>query len=304
MVSYVNEVLSKEVRTETGSHPDARVRITDDHPYNGIIFCGAGTHIRVAERRVAPSTHGRSPSHAGNEAHRAQHTRDGASLAGIRDWVPTKIANVLLPLGTLEPDGVAPNGTGILAPRVNAMIAPVTRSVNGKTDQDTRSSQLSGATAKTWAELYARGRFHVEGTFIPHPPVCVGQGAAALADRWLPLIVSAALRPQTIVAARQPFLTRQIVGRYVIMPDHVHLFVRGDRSFTLSSWIGGLKRAMCVGLKLPCLWQPGFFDHILRSDESYAEKWNYVRNNPVRAGLARTADEWPYQGEIAVIDRA
>jgi REP element-mobilizing transposase RayT len=49
------------------------------------------------------------------------------------------------------------------------------------------------------------------------------------------------------------------VGRYVIMPDHVHLFVRGDRSFTLSSWIGGLKRAMCVALKLPRLWQPGFF---------------------------------------------
>ena len=29
------------------------------------------------------------------------------------------------------------------------------------------------------------------------------------------------------------------VGPYVIMPDHVHLFVRGDRSFRLSNWIGG-----------------------------------------------------------------
>jgi len=94
------------------------------------------------------------------------------------------------------------------------------------------------------------------------------------------------------------------LGRYVIMPDHVHLFVRGDRSFTLSSWIGGLKRAMCVALKLPHLWQPGFFDHILRSDESYAEKWSYVRDNPVRAGLVRNAGDWPYQGEIVVIDRA
>ena len=47
-----------------------------------------------------------------------------------------------------------------------------------------------------------------------------------------------------------------------------------------------------------------FFNHILRGDESYAEKWNYVRDNPVRAGLVRTADEWPYQGEIVVIDRA
>ena len=42
---------------------------------------------------------------------------------------------------------------------------------------------------------------------------------------------------------------------------------------------------------------------ILRSDESYADKWNYVRENPVRAGLFRDASEWPYQGEIVVIDR-
>ena len=51
----------------------------------------------------------------------------------FREWVPAKINAVLLPLGTLEPHGVAPNGTDILAPvaiareiapRVNAMIAP------------------------------------------------------------------------------------------------------------------------------------------------------------------------------------
>src|SRR5438045_6759673 len=52
----------------------------------------------------------------------------------FRAWVPSKIQTVLLPLGTLEPHGVAPNGTDILAPvamareiapRVNAMVAPV-----------------------------------------------------------------------------------------------------------------------------------------------------------------------------------
>ena len=52
------------------------------------------------------------------------------------------------------------------------------------------------------------------------------------------------------------------------------------------------------------LWQPGFFDHVLRNDESYAQKWEYVRHNPVRAGLADSADEWPYQGTIVTIDRA
>ncbi len=39
----------------------------------------------------------------------------------------------------------------------------------------------------------------------------------------------------------------------------------------------------------------------MRSDESYEEKWLYVRNNPVRAGLVNHADEWPYQGELNVL---
>jgi len=51
----------------------------------------------------------------------------------FREWVPAKIRTVFLPLGTLEPHGVAPNGTDILAPvamareiapRVDALIAP------------------------------------------------------------------------------------------------------------------------------------------------------------------------------------
>jgi REP-associated tyrosine transposase len=94
------------------------------------------------------------------------------------------------------------------------------------------------------------------------------------------------------------------LGRYVIMPDHIHLFVRGDRNFTLSPWIGGLKRAMSVALKSPRLWQPGFFDYILRSDESYAEKWNYVRDNPVRAGLSMWRRTGYIKEKLRVIDRA
>jgi putative transposase len=88
------------------------------------------------------------------------------------------------------------------------------------------------------------------------------------------------------------------LGRYVIMPDHLHLFVRGDQTFVLATWGKGLKRAI---LKVfpsefrTSFLQPGFFDHLLRSDESYAQKWEYVRQNPVRAGLVRFAEDWPYQ---------
>ena len=48
----------------------------------------------------------------------------------------------------------------------------------------------------------------------------------------------------------------------------------------------------------PPLWQQRFFDHLLRSSESYAGKWSYVLENPVRAGLVSTAAEWPFQGHV------
>jgi putative transposase len=70
------------------------------------------------------------------------------------------------------------------------------------------------------------------------------------------------------------------VGRYVIMPDHVHLFVRGGQSFRLRPWVGLLKQALAKAAKLSRakrqLWEEGFFDHVLRSDESYSQKWKIL----------------------------
>ncbi len=97
------------------------------------------------------------------------------------------------------------------------------------------------------------------------------------------------------------------VGRYVLMPDHVHLFVAmpevGDLS--LSDWVKALKTVMgkkllTLGVEKPH-WQEGFFDHVLRSEESHAQKWEYVRMNPVRAGLCREPEKWLYQGEVAAL---
>jgi putative transposase len=81
------------------------------------------------------------------------------------------------------------------------------------------------------------------------------------------------------------------VGRYVLMPDHVHLFVAfPPTGITLSKWMQSLrsvlgKKLLRFGFQKPH-WQEGFFDHVLRSAESYAEKWQYVRMNPVREDFA------------------
>jgi len=105
------------------------------------------------------------------------------------------------------------------------------------------------------------------------------------------------------------------VGIYVIMPDHVHLFVRLSPDRKLGRWEKGLKDKLGKQLaklgyspqnmpncKLKSFWQPGFFDHILRSSESYRQKAQYVLDNPVRAGLVKKPEEWPFRGEIVALD--
>ncbi|MCB1228272.1 MAG: transposase [Verrucomicrobiales bacterium] len=92
------------------------------------------------------------------------------------------------------------------------------------------------------------------------------------------------------------------LGRFVLMPDHLHLFVAfGDQGPNLSMWMKSLKNSISKVLReegVPAPhWQKGFMDHVLRSEESYAEKWEYVRRNPERAGLVEGPEDWPWQGE-------
>ena len=46
------------------------------------------------------------------------------------------------------------------------------------------------------------------------------------------------------------------------------------------------------------VWQRAAWDRQLRRGDSYAAKWEYVRNNPVRHNLVPRPDDWPYQGEV------
>ncbi len=93
------------------------------------------------------------------------------------------------------------------------------------------------------------------------------------------------------------------VGRYVIMPDHIHLFCApADLApEPLLSWISYWKsmaaRTWLKASDAP-IWQRHFWDTQLRRGESYDAKWHYVIDNAVRAGLVERAEDWPYQGEL------
>ncbi len=109
--------------------------------------------------------------------------------------------------------------------------------------------------------------------------------------------------------AAVPALCHWRVGRFVAIPDHVHFFCSSQEaaaSTTLSRFVGALKQWSSKRMvrELGCaapVWQKQFFDHLLRSGESYSNKWLYVLENPVRAGLVERSKDWPYGGEIDVL---
>lgn len=91
-----------------------------------------------------------------------------------------------------------------------------------------------------------------------------------------------------------------LVGRYVLMPDHLHLFAAPrDLSFTLKRWLTYWKSQFTQShCHANWVWQASSFHHRLRREADYGDKLLYSRENPVRAGLVSDADQWPYQGAI------
>ena len=90
------------------------------------------------------------------------------------------------------------------------------------------------------------------------------------------------------------------VNVFCFMPDHVHLLVEGlsdEANLTrfVKSWKQrtGFEYSQRTGMHL---WQVGFFDHVLRSEESLQKHALYILGNPIRAGLSRTLGEYPFAG--------
>ena len=80
--------------------------------------------------------------------------------------------------------------------------------------------------------------------------------------------------------------------------DHLHVVAPSERDARLGNFSAALKRWMREELDASWEWQSGCFDRLLRSDESLHEKWLYLQENPVRAGLIKDWKDWPYRFEF------
>jgi REP element-mobilizing transposase RayT len=97
---------------------------------------------------------------------------------------------------------------------------------------------------------------------------------------------------------------RYILHAAIVMPDHVHMLLTPMRDpegwpFSLPAILKLIKgvSARSVNKLLGSfgpVWQDESFDHVLRCDESFVEKLEYIRQNPVRAGLVKSVEEYPW----------
>lgn len=90
----------------------------------------------------------------------------------------------------------------------------------------------------------------------------------------------------------------------VVMPDHVHMIIRpvmkDEKDYiTLAEIVGSVKGSSARKINLNLVrnepfWQKESFDRIIRDESEWRTKCDYVRNNPVNAGLVETPEEYQW----------
>ena len=85
---------------------------------------------------------------------------------------------------------------------------------------------------------------------------------------------------------------------YVVMANHVHLLIlpKIDPSHLLKSLKGATAREAnrLLGRTGEPFWQKESYDHWVRNEAEFLRIQAYIENNPVKAGLAGTPEEYPW----------
>ncbi len=97
---------------------------------------------------------------------------------------------------------------------------------------------------------------------------------------------------------------RALVLAYVVMPDHFHALVAPRTPWTISKVMQSIKgytsRVLSERLgQRGRLWQPSFYDRVIRSEPQLWGCVEYIHENPVKAGLSCEVDGYPYSSAHA-----
>ena len=86
---------------------------------------------------------------------------------------------------------------------------------------------------------------------------------------------------------------------WVIMPNHIHLLMTPFAGHSLTEIMRSLKsytahEANKLLKRTGKFWFEDYFDRYIRNAEHYAAVVRYIENNPVKAGLCDSPEEWRY----------
>ena len=95
---------------------------------------------------------------------------------------------------------------------------------------------------------------------------------------------------------------RYLVGAAVVMLDHVHMLIQPlereqGKWWNLGYLLKGIKGVSARHINESrqsggSIWQDERYDRLIRSATDYTEKWNYIRENPLREGLVDAKTWW------------
>jgi putative transposase len=95
---------------------------------------------------------------------------------------------------------------------------------------------------------------------------------------------------------------KYLLHEFVVMPNHFHLLISPTLSLERAIQLvkGGFSyRARKELGYVGEIWQPSYYDRRVRAIEDYTNFKFYIRQNPVKRGLSRTAEEYPYSSAYA-----
>jgi len=85
---------------------------------------------------------------------------------------------------------------------------------------------------------------------------------------------------------------------WVVMPNHVHAILQPDSPMpTIMRWLKGRTGRVAnriLGRTGAAFWQDESFDRWIRSEDELRYFVEYVENNPLKAGLAESKEQWPW----------
>jgi putative transposase len=130
-----------------------------------------------------------------------------------------------------------------------------------------------------------------------------------VSDRWFFITCRVLSKRRILCASEFACMARVIDERrrelgfslsaWVFLPDHWHAIIYPAHPLTICTVmeaikVGATRRINRSRQERGVLFQPRYFDRALRTVREYHEKVEYIHLNPVKAGLVRCPEDWPW----------